>query len=932
MGKYSNIHAVFVQFSNPALHRIACDCIDEDEMFLTPEQDDLAPAPLDVTHQSIQWMLIEACVRTTNMTQIPQLVKAMTLSCRDASGNVHLLSTNKDLENCFLRAAAYQVPTAIVIHADCASLCFAPTFNGLNLDLVEPLSSISRTKRRQWLLAKLELQASIMASSSSVSPSPFGHSFGYPPDPNPWLALDLSGPILTTSHDTVDETDSFELLPDNRDVPLVDELPHFTLAPTPPVPTIEHLAESPTPFAATPQPDLLGTPTSLAESVGRPDLLHLSCPPNSVLLCGHGILPLLCPQVPHDSLDDSPVPKPSICLIDDSYSFAASHSLLPQDMPATAPTAIALSLADHHMSRFSLGTAPFNSPTTLVPSTIADPTPRGSSDPIFDTGTRPITLACSLYPASALVHTMAVAAASGCLIVAFPQFQVSLHVLSRDVPSCDLAPDPSSTAIRDPRPSLAILPHDNGMAHLLYCQPTCTVHCKATCTTHHTAITFVPLRPEDHRLVMDSVDDTNYCDLPPDKSAVLPFCHRFMITPTWPALDPTASISFALSAAPPAIISPLRPGPVLVSTMMAVADNLQGLILASSPLPASLHALSKVILSCELELDPSTTAAPFDPGRLIVVFSQFPVSLKVQYRRILSCELEPDPCATALSVDPSHLLATPAPAPSKIIYSSHFPNEYATIDGATTLNTVHESLLSTDFIPTLCLPIHWLIVMSDFLTDALSHDAFIVLKLLWSCDVALVAFSTSFKTLKILLDSGATSDSLPIGYIGSFMTIIQAFVVTAFCAPLHLMWIVVSSHLDRIGSIVASLMCLLTITLTKPLRLLLGVFALPVLPWTCDVSFLRSFFPIQHAGLLALPYCPSYRYSARSVLSVRLSRTGKGVNIPLTRLSVLLFIGLLSSSFHLDPFSSALSVVRTDQGRVLGSHSHHSVTPFSPTD
>jgi hypothetical protein len=599
MGKYSNIHAVFVQFSNPALHRIACDCIDEDEMFLTPEQDDLAPAPLDVTHQSIQWMLIEACVRTTNMTQIPQLVKAMTLSCRDASGNVHLLSTNKDLENCFLRAAAYQVPTAIVIHADCASLCFAPTFNGLNLDLVEPLSSISRTKRRQWLLAKLELQASIMASSSSVSPSPFGHSFGYPPDPNPWLALDLSGPILTTSHDTVDETDSFELLPDNRDVPLVDELPHFTLAPTPPVPTIEHLAESPTPFAATPQPDLLGTPTSLAESVGRPDLLHLSCPPNSVLLCGHGILPLLCPQVPHDSLDDSPVPKPSICLIDDSYSFAASHSLLPQDMPATAPTAIALSLADHHMSRFSLGTAPFNSPTTLVPSTIADPTPRGSSDPIFDTGTRPITLACSLYPASALVHTMAVAAASGRLIVAFLVSLLSSEhssgLLPQDVPF-DFLPPPDPGEFF-PYEATFERPHPLTVPAELKLPALGLPMTKALAESAG----YNPI------IVMDDIEA---------------ICPQLV----WPAiLDPNLHND------------PIAP----TTTTLAESFGLPAL-----PHSSFLHE-TKILCSHLSSTIASPAAIPvFDPGRLIVVaLCHFSASLTMPFHRILSCDMAPDPSA-----------------------------------------------------------------------------------------------------------------------------------------------------------------------------------------------------------------------------------------------------------------------------------------------
>jgi hypothetical protein len=170
-----------------------------------------------------------------------------------------------------------------------------------------------------------------------------------------------------------------------------------------------------------------------------------------------------CKLLPPDSAT-KPIPQPEqgnslpytarIWLIDEYPFFSESHPSCTQDMTATAYPYLVLSLDDHNPPRFSLGTDHLDAPATLVPSTIADTTPRGSSDHIFATGTSPaITTACSLYPASALVRTMAVAAASGCLIVAFPQFQeVSLNVLSRDVLSlsrdifsCDLAPDPSSS-------------------------------------------------------------------------------------------------------------------------------------------------------------------------------------------------------------------------------------------------------------------------------------------------------------------------------------------------------------------------------------------------------------------------------------------------------------------------------------------------------
>jgi hypothetical protein len=146
-----------------------------------------------------------------------------------------------------------------------------------------------------------------------------------------------------------------------------------------------------------------------------------------------------------------------------------------------------------------------------------------------------------------------------------------------------------------------------------------------------------------------------------------------------------------------------------------------------------------------------------------------------------------------------------------------------------------------------CLPIHCLIVTSELTADTLSHDASLILKLM-SCDGNLVASPPSFKEENILLSSAATSDPLPM---------IHDFAVPEFCAPLHLMLIVASSNIDRISSIVASLMSTLTIMSTKLLCLLLGPFALH---WQSDVLFRRSFcFSTQHAGLLApstAPYSP----------------------------------------------------------------------------
>ncbi len=67
MGKCSPITSIVVHFSHIDLHQLASGNIDILSLYLTSDLEDLASDPVSIIRCGAQDLLVDACIRTTNL-------------------------------------------------------------------------------------------------------------------------------------------------------------------------------------------------------------------------------------------------------------------------------------------------------------------------------------------------------------------------------------------------------------------------------------------------------------------------------------------------------------------------------------------------------------------------------------------------------------------------------------------------------------------------------------------------------------------------------------------------------------------------------------------------------------------------------------------------------------------------------------------------
>jgi hypothetical protein len=99
-GQFTLISHYLVHFTQDDLHCLASDSIDSDILFDTNSQDCLVPDALQAIRIATIDLLIEACIRTTQLYRIKDLVDSLTFSWQDANGDILRICNNKKLEEC----------------------------------------------------------------------------------------------------------------------------------------------------------------------------------------------------------------------------------------------------------------------------------------------------------------------------------------------------------------------------------------------------------------------------------------------------------------------------------------------------------------------------------------------------------------------------------------------------------------------------------------------------------------------------------------------------------------------------------------------------------------------------------------------------------------------------------------------------------------